>query len=503
MVTLALLALASAAPAQEAQYRLRENLGPNINTASDEVLPIIAPDGKTLYFVRKDYPENVGGPVDDIWFSEVQPDGTWGKARNIGAPLNNSGFNFVCTALPDNNTLLLGNNYMADGTQRQGVSTTYRTDGGWSFPVNLYIKNLRNKSKLSEYSMSPDGRVLILSIQPPDSGLGERDLYISFLENGNIWSEPRNLGPKINSAGTDITPFIAADNLTMYFSSNRPGGFGSNDVYMVRRLDETWMNWSEPMNLGWPINTPDWDAYYTIPASGEYAYFVSTTEGFGKSDLFRIILPESVRPTPVLLVSGEVRDVDGKHVPAKIVYERLSDNKQAGTAIANPETGQYTIALPKGHNYGFHAEADGYYPISENIDLSNLAQFDEVKRDLVLAPITLGQTIRLNNIFFDFGKATLRTESIPELDRFVAFLQTRPKLIVEVQGHTDNVGSDDFNLELSRKRATSVAEYITSHGVNSLRVIPRGFGETLPVATNDTDEGRQLNRRVEYKIIEE
>ncbi len=486
----------------QANSRLRENLGPMINSENDEVLPVISPDGKTLYFVRKDDPKNVGGRKDDIWFSIRDADGNWGKAANIGSPLNNPGFNFVCTVMPDNNALLLGNHYMTDGSQRQGVSMSFRSDGSWGFPINFFIKDFKNTSDLSEYTLSPDGKVLIMSIKGEDTQ-GERDMYICFLEDNNMWSKPKNLGEVLNSKGTDITPFIAADGLTMYFSSDRPGGFGSNDAYMTRRLDDSWLNWSRPRNLGWPINTPDWDAYYTVPANGEYAYFVSTSEGFGKSDIFRIILPENVRPTPVLMVSGIVKDIHGNIVPATIVYERLSDNKAAGTAFANPETGEYTIALPKGYNYGFHADAEGYYPISENIDLTDLSQFDEIRRDLILAPITMGATVRLNNIFFDFDEATLRPESFPELDRLVRFLESRLSMVIEVQGHTDSKGGDMYNLKLSRNRAKSVMEYLLKESIAPLRLISKGYGEGMPIATNETDEGRQMNRRVEYKILEE
>ena len=271
---------------------------------------------------------------------------------------------------------------------------------------------------------------------------------------------------------------------------------------MTRRLDYTWKNWSPPRNLGYPINTSGWDAYYTVPANGEFAYFVSTSSGYGKSDLFRIALPESARPMPVMLVSGTVRDVDGNIVPAVIAYERLSDGKASGSSHADPVTGAYTIALPVGHEYGLHAEAEVYYPVSAHLDLTELGNFDEVQRDLVLAPLTRGSSIRLNNVFFDFDKDVLRPESFPELDRLVRLLRERPSMIIQVGGHCDDMGGHEYNMDLSRRRARSVADYLESQGISSARLMPRGFGKTRPVATNDTEEGRQLNRRVEYTIIQ-
>jgi len=481
----------------------RENFGPMINSEYDEVLPVISPDAKTLFFVRKDHPENTGRDRrDDIWYSELQPDGTWSKARNIGPPLNTDGFNFVCAVMPDNNALLLGNRYMPDGSQRQGLSMTFRDGDAWSFPVNLQIENIRNLSDLSEYTMSPDGKVIVMSLLRADS-IGGRDLYVSFRRADDTWTEPQNMGPSINSEYQDITPFIAADGVTLYFSSDRPGGFGSNDVYMTRREDHSWKKWSRPRNLGYPINTPGWDAYYTIPASGEHAYFVSTSEGYGKSDIFRIALPEDARPIPVMLVSGRVRDPMGKVVPAKISYERLKDGAEIGTAVTDPKTGDYTIALPMGYEYGFHALAEGHYPISEYLDLTKLGSYDEVERDLVLAPLTRGSSIRLNNIFFDFDSDVLRDESKPELARLANFLAQRKTMIIHIDGHTDDVGGHEYNIRLSRRRAQAVVRYLSAHRISDIRLIPRGFGKNRPVASNETDEGRQLNRRVEFTILQE
>lgn len=490
-------------PAQKGGVPQRENLGAMINSEYDELYPVIAADGRTLFFVRKGHPDNTGAELeDDIWFSERLQDGGWSKAKNIGKPLNTDGFNFVCSVLPDNNTLLLGNQYMKDGSQREGLSLSYRSGEAWSFPVNLVIEKLGNLSKLTEYTMSPDGRVMVMSLNRKDS-IGGRDLYVSFRKPDNSWTQPENMGIGINSPEQDVTPFVGADGVTLYFSSNRPGGFGSNDVYMARRLDYSWKKWSQPRNLGYPINTAGWDAYYTVPGNGEYAYFVSTSEGFGKSDIFKIGLPEDARPIPVMMVSGRVRDPKGNIIPASISYERLSDGSVIGSASADPSTGEYTIALPMGHEYGFHADAEGYYPVSQHLDLTDLSSFKEVERDLILAPLGRGTSIRLNNLFFDFAKDVLRDNSKPELDRLVRFLNEHPSMVIQIDGHTDAIGGFEYNLDLSRRRAKSIVKYLVSKGIAEVRLIPRGFGKNRPVATNDTEEGRQLNRRVEYSILQE
>jgi outer membrane protein OmpA-like peptidoglycan-associated protein len=479
---------------------VRENLGPDVNSTADEVLPVISADGRTLYFVRKDSPENIGASKADIWYSERGPDGAWSLARNIGPPLNTNGYDYVCAALPDNNTLLLGNQYLPDGSKAMGVSLSFRGAKGWKQPINLIIDRFVNKSEYCEYTMSPDGGVLIMSILT-DSTFGKRDLYVSMLVGDTVWSRPRNLGRAVNSDSTDITPFLAADGKTLYFSSNRAGGFGSNDIYMTRRLDDAWTTWSPPQNLGYPVNTAGWDAYYTVPAKGDYAYFVSTQQSYGKGDIFRIKLPEEAKPMPVLIVSGVVKDTRGKPLPARISYERLSDRAYLGSAVANPATGEYSLALPAGELYAFRAEHDGFYPVSENMDLRELAEYREIRKDLLMAPIERGTTVRLNNIFFDFDRATLRSESIPELDRLVSFLADQPSFSVQIGGHTDAVGSDEYNRALSQQRAQAVVDYLISKGIGAARLVAVGFGKSKPVDSNDTDAGRQKNRRVEFTIL--
>jgi outer membrane protein OmpA-like peptidoglycan-associated protein len=269
---------------------------------------------------------------------------------------------------------------------------------------------------------------------------------------------------------------------------------------MSRRLDDTWQKWSEPVNLGPEINTNDWDAYYSVAASGDVAYMVSSAGGFGNSDIVRITLKEEVRPNPVALVSGKVLDQKtGKPVEATITYYSLADNIEAGTARSNA-TGDYSIVLPYGKAYGFRAQAGGYYAVSENLDLTGLKSYQEIKRDLFLVPIEIGQVVRLNNIFFESGKATLKPESFEELDRVVKLLTDNPTMEIDLAGHTDNVGTDEANQQLSDDRSKAVYDYLTSKGILASRLSTKGYGETKPIDTNDTEDGRSKNRRVEFTI---
>jgi outer membrane protein OmpA-like peptidoglycan-associated protein len=290
----------------------------------------------------------------------------------------------------------------------------------------------------------------------------------------------------------------------MYFSSNRPGGLGDNDIWMTKRLDKTWQKWTDPVNLGSPINTDAWDAFFTLDAGGEYAYLTSSANTLGESDIVRVKLLERERPDPVVLVSGNVYNAKTKApISASLVYETLPDGTIAGNGVSGASDGAFKIVLPYDKNYSIHASAEKFFAVSENLNLDSLIKqgYKEIHKDLYLVPIEIGQVVRLNNVFFDFDKYNLRAESFIELDRVVKLLAENPAIEIEMSAHTDSKGSDEYNMVLSDNRAASVRTYILSKGIPESRIISKGYGETRPVVENDTDENRQLNRRVEFTII--
>ncbi|MCD6366049.1 MAG: OmpA family protein [Bacteroidales bacterium] len=480
-----------------------ERLSSNINSIYDEVAPMISPDGKTVYFDRKKHPENAGGfnDEDDIWYS-IYKNNKWSVAKNVGFPLNNKFSNFVQSITPDGNSLLLGNIYNKDGSMNAGVSLTYRTRTGWAFPEEQYIDDFYNLSPYANYFLSNDGRVILLAIQRKDSR-GGLDLYVSFLKEENHWSKPKNLGPIINTYVNDYSPFLAADGVTFYYSTSGYPGYGEEDIFMTKRLDDTWENWSEPQNLGPQLNTDKSDTKYNIPASGEYAYYSSMKASIGKNDIFRIKLPQKVKPNPVVLISGRVfNDKTNEPVDARIIVEELPGGNEVAVARTDPNTGEFKIILPAGKKYGFRAIALGFFEVNKSMDLTDIDEYTEIEDEVLrVSPIEVGSVVRLNNIFFEFAKATLKSESFPELDRTVTFLEENKTLELEIAGHTDNVGSDATNQKLSQARAQSVVNYLTSHGVPTSRLIAKGYGESRPVAFNNTEEGRAMNRRVEFKVL--
>ncbi len=339
-----------------------ENLGPLINSAADDMFAFIAPDGKTLYFARKNYFENTGTALrDDIYVSHLE-NGAWTKAINIGKPLNNEQHNYVSWISPDGNSLLLANNYEK---VKQDISISKKVNNEWSFPKALKMNDFYNNNEFSCYHMNTEGNVILMNIVRPDTN-GDMDIYVSKLQKNGIWTEPQNVGPVINSAAIEGSVFIAADNKTIYFASNGISGYGGFDMFMSKRLDDTWLNWSEPINLGKKINSAGHDYYYTIPASGDYAYFSSTNSTFGKADLFRIKLPVLLQPEPVTLLKGKIIDADTKkEINADIEFGGLISEEPKG--ISTTLDGDYQIIIPK-DNYNVTIKKQGYFPVIKTND---------------------------------------------------------------------------------------------------------------------------------------
>jgi outer membrane protein OmpA-like peptidoglycan-associated protein len=440
----------------------------------------------------------------------------------------------------------------------EGFSAANLLKGGWSVPEQLEIEGYKdlNKGIYTNAFLSNDGRTLLLAFSETKKSEAN-DLYISSQKPDGTWSRPKRLG-NLNTPGSEDTPFLASDGITLYFTSDRPGGLGSHDIYMTKRLDDTWEKWSEPKNLGAPINTSDWDSYYSIDATGEFAYLVSGKFADRGSDIVRVKLKEEFRPDPVVLIVGRVFNAKTKEpLSAAINYENLASGRQLGTARSNPDNGGYKIVLPLGTNYGFRAEAPGFISVSDNIDLSkmqadaiadnmvtdttlqdvlvvagqanspiasgNVAENTNggdasgympgvvgdttlrlgqiINRDLYLVPVEVGQVVRLNNVFFDFDMTELRSESFSELDRVLEFMNENPNVVIQIEGHTDAKGTDEYNQRLAGGRITSVEAYLESKGIAADRIVTKSYGESVPIADNETEEGRQQNRRVEFKIL--
>ena len=494
-----------------------ENLGELINTDNPEMRPTISADGNLLFFIRQNDPANAHYATvpnsQDIWYSRRDSLGKWSKAKHLSSKVNASQYNAVYWISPDLNTILLKGSFIDGQYYGMGVSMIHKVeDNSWTRAEMLRIRGFEKFSLTPQIgaSMGQDGKTLLFYMTDK-KGSFENDLYVSFYEGHNIWTAPKSLGKKINLPDyNEMSPFIAADGVTLYFSSDRPGGIGENDIWMSKRLDDSWTKWSDPVNLGRPINTEKSEAFFTMDAGGEYAYLTSSDGSVGASDIVRVKLLEKEKPNPVVLVSGNVYNAKTKQpLAASLIYETLPDGTEVGNGNSSPADGSFKIVLPYDKNYSIRASADKFFAISENLNLDSLikAGYKEIHKDLYLVPIEIGQVFRLNNVFFDFDKYNLRPESYVELDRVVAFLNEYPNIEIEMSAHTDSKGADEYNYTLSDNRARSVREYILSKGITAKRIISQGYGETKPVADNanadgtDNPEGRQLNRRVEFKIL--
>ena len=560
------------------------NLGRKVNTGYHEGAPVISADGKTLYFFVHNHPENTYGKEgsQDIWYSELGEDGEWGEAKHMGKPLNQHHSNQVFTVMPDGHTL-----FIRGGSSRnsKGFSFTRKAGGEWGKPDEIKVEGFDdlNKGKFYGATISSDGLYMILYLSEKINSTFS-DLYMSKAIGDGKWSRPVKIGPNINTDRDEFAPYLAPDNKTMYFSSNRKDmGIGDADIYKTVRLDDTWMKWSDPTNVGRPLNTRAFDSYmsidnnnnvftaqagdprdggnldifrlkmkdivirlrgivvdqksnsgltaslaigngeadtlvtssgdgaYQIRLTGEGNYHIRVTAKDHYPDEAQLVIKDVFRDTTVIqdfflrpvkrnaLLTGTVYNSKTEEpLEAKVEMNLKKDRKVQ--IKKNTKNGYYETELEKKGRYIITASSEGFLNTTDSIEHAS----DEVTlltKDLYLTPIEVGATVRLNNIFFDFDKTTLKSESYVELDKVVEFLQDNSSIEIEIAGHTDSKGSDDYNLNLSQGRAQAVVDYLISQGIDDYRLIARGYGETVPLETNETDEGRAVNRRVEFTVL--
>lgn len=487
------------------QEELMSTMDKGLNTVYSELLPMVTPDGRTMYFVRDGHPLNTNGAAgsQDVWVSDVSNGVANATATRMGLPFNDQKYNSVCGVSPDENTLIIKNAYNNGVYEGSGYSMVYRTKDGWSKPQAMDIKDYKNMTKgryVGAY-WTQDGKSLVMCFSESSTS-DLQDLYVSHKQPDGSWSRPMNLGEEINTKQGEHSPFLASDGKTLYFSSNREGGQGDYDIWYSKRMDDSWTKWSKPVNMGSEVNTNAFDAYYTIDAKGEYAYMVSSKNSKGQEDIVRIKLAQEAQPDPVVLIKGRVLNAKtNEPLEANIAYNGLVDGKNYGIARTNPATGEYKIVLPYGVKYDFSANAANFIGVSETMDLTSVGGYQEITKDLYLVPIEVGSTVRLNNIFFETGKSELKSESYNELNRVVEMLTQNPSMTIELSGHTDNVGNDASNKKLSQDRANACKAYLESKGIDASRLKAVGYGKDKPVADNGTEEGKALNRRVEFTIL--
>ncbi|HEY8513276.1 MAG TPA: OmpA family protein [Cyclobacteriaceae bacterium] len=515
------------------------NIGREINSEYEDYAPVLNGDETEIIFTSRRREDNLNEnvfednkPYEDIFISKKVGD-TWERARNIGPVVNTPYHNSNLALSKDGNTLFIYN----DDNGGDIYYSERDANGNWGTPVPLpgIINSSFNEKSIS---MSSDERTLYFASDRP-GGFGGIDIYRATLDSKGQWTNVRNLGPKINTEFDEEGPFIDQDNVTLYFSSKGHKGMGGHDIFKSVFNPET-NEWSDPENLGYPINTPDDDVYFVASADGKRAYYSSVREdGMGYTDIYMIVIPEGLKDTEPIVAAADTTSTkpvepqepvekDPVTVPekpaatmplhyvvsvvdaesqsplnARVRLQGLRDNVIVASTPAGDGVTDFTIAGPQEKQYRLSVELDGYVFVNETVTLPGAGTEPRtINRTVALRKLAVGVSGVLRNIYFDFDKWSFKSESYNELNKLERMMQQNPNIRVEISGHTDNIGTKTYNMYLSRKRAEAVKDFLTGKGIDARRIKATGYGETRPLASNDDEkEGRELNRRVEFLVI--
>lgn len=469
------------------------NMGGNINTKEQEYLPVVTADEKVLIFTRQ-------ANRNEDFYKSIQTDSNWSISEPLSKVINTTIYNEGAQCIsPDGMYMFFTGCNRPDGLGRCDIYLSKREGKNWSAPFNIGGP-VNTPGWESQPSLTADGKTLYFVSTRP-GGQGGYDIWKSDLKNDGTWTVPLNLGPSINTPYDEQSPFIHADGQTLYFSSNGWPGLGNKDLFISRK-DSTGKTWSKPQNLGYPINTFGEESGLTISSDGKTAFFASDQKGgFGGLDIYSFELPSLLRPAKVTYVKGTVFDADTKEMlEGKIQIINLNTDQVVFDDVSDFETGEFLATMTIGKTFGLNVSKDGYLFYSENFTLDSKLGDKPFNIRVPLQKIKVGGMVVLNNIFFDTNKFNLLPESKVELQQFIQFLNSNPTLSIEISGHTDNVGDDKSNLILSENRAKTVYNHLIANKIWSSRLSFKGYGETKPLAGNNTEEGRKNNRRTEFKI---
>ncbi len=488
-----------------------QNLGPNINTAEAEYLPTISADGEMLIYTA------VRNKQEDFYRSR-KVDGEWQPGEPITA-INTPYNEGAQSVSADGKFLVFTACNRRDGLGGCDLYFTELKNDKWT-PVRNIGAPVNSAGWESQPSISADGKTLFFA-SDRRGGIGGKDIWASYRQQNGRWSLPENIGAPINTLDDEQSPFIHADGQTLYFMSNGHPGMGGFDLYLSRRQADG--KWGEPQNLGYPINTEGNEGALSVSLDGKTAYFATdilnvkkgastsdNPQGKGSTDIYSFELPEQCRPQPVSYVKAKVSDaVSGQKLVANVEFIELESGQSFASAITESD-GEFLVALPAGKDYALNVSKDKYVFYSDNFALAENRPFDlAFILDIALIPVavdgeevvTVKPTV-LKNVFFETGSAELKKESLIELNSLKKLLEDNPSLKIQINGHTDSIGSDESNLTLSNNRAKAVYDFLIQNGIDEKRLKYKGFGEAEPVASNDTPEGRQENRRTEFIIIQ-
>ena len=481
------------------------NMGAAINSRNDEYLPALTADGETLVFTRRQprrATTTARTPEEEDFYVSHLSEGRWTTAQRMPEPVNTTDNEGAQCISQDGRIMFFTACDRQGGAGRCDLYMCIRRGDQWGKPRNLGPQ-VNSGAWESQPSFSIDGKTLYF-VSDRKGGLGGMDIWKTMFENGQ-WSTPENLGPEVNTSGNEMTPFVGYDDRTLYFSSDGHPGMGGMDLFVARRQADG--SWGQVRNLGYPINDSGDESGLIVSADGRTAIYASSrTGGMGRQDLWQFELPAAVQPTVAFCLKGHVSNAkSGQPVAADIRIVDLANGSVVANTSSDKQQGDYIISLPAGCNYALHVSADGYLFHSQNVERDERDMADKAWRptvvDIALSPIESGERIALRNVFFETAKYELLPSSQYELTKVVELLQKNPTLRIELGGHTDNVGRPEANQRLSEQRARAVYDYLVGHGINAARLSYRGYGETQPISSNETEEGRAANRRTEMKVL--
>lgn len=471
------------------------SLGDSINTPMMEYFPSVAGDEKTLVFTRRIKQGKT--EQEDFYISHFIND-KWSKAKNMGAPVNTP-FNEGAQSLSAGGNLLFftGCN-RPEGMGSCDIYFSEKKNGEWTKPQNIGYP-VNTTAWETQPSISADGNTLYF-ISARSGGYGGQDIYMSKKLN-NKWTEPVNLGDKINTPYDEETPFIHPDNQTLYFSSKGHPGMGQSDIYMSRLNPDG--SWSEPENLGYPLNSKEDEIGFIVSLNGKHAYFASDRLTKDHNlDLYRCDMFEAIKPKVVTYLQGTVSNaVTNEKIGAEVQLLDLENGNIINSFKSDAVTGYYMVSIPAGKNYALNVSGKGFLFYSENFSLKDIKPEKPYRLDVKLQPVKVGESVVLKNIFFETNSSELKYESKVELNKLVGLLKDNPSLKIQISGHTDDVGSEKDNQILSDNRAKAVYHYLIENGITANRLSYKGYGETQPIADNGSEEGKTLNRRTEFTVI--
>jgi len=474
-------------------------MGSVINNFHVQAYPMLTADQQTMiYYVIRTADRNAKG---DIMLSKKE-NGTWSHPVSISEKINTTMDEGAPSLSADGRSLVFAACNRPDAVGGCDIYISYKEGDEWSEPINMG-RDINSTSWDSEPSIAADGRTLYFSSDRP-GGQGKMDIWYSKLTPNGSWMKAQNIGAGINTSGEEVAPFIHANGTTLYFSSNNLPGMGGYDIFYTKK--ETSGKWSEPTNIGYPINTADHEGTVFITVDGKKGYYYTYDKKVAvnpPSILFEFDVPKELQEeNKSTYAKGTVYDAaTKKKLSAKIELIDLKTNQVKQQVGSDPVTGEYMLVLTEGSEYALNAGKENYLFVSKYLDYQNSKEFNPVALDIYLDPIKAGASVVLNNIFFENNSYELEDKSITELDKIISFLQINPSTSIELGGHTDDIGSDAANLELSQKRAKSVYDYLLTAGISNTKIKYKGYGETKPLAPNTNDENRAKNRRIEFKIL--